>query len=65
MNQLNKFIGENDDFLNDDDDDEEGFMKLENVQEQDKKNDQAKLNEKVIDDMVLYDNDLDLLYDHH
>jgi len=63
MNQLNKFIGENDDFLNDDDDDEEGFMKLENVQEQDHHNSQAKPNEKVIEDMVLYDNDLNILYD--
>jgi hypothetical protein len=32
MNQLNKFLGENDDFL--DDEDDEGFLKLENVKEQ-------------------------------
>lgn len=62
MNQLNKFFGENDDLLNDDDD--EGFLKLQNVNEQGK---QHKLQtdhsgrEKVMDDMVLYDNDFNLL----
>jgi len=65
MNQLNKFLGENDEFLKKDDDGEEGFMKLENVQEQDHHNSQAQGNENMIDDMVLYDNDLNILYDHH
>jgi len=63
MNQLNKFVLENDEFLNDDDDGSEGFMKLENVQEQDKLKSQAQGNEKMIDDMLLYDNDLNILYD--